>query len=485
MTKRIFENDDFIQMAGGSPLTSTSQNSAATLENINGKVSRLICQYLDILDVVNLARTCKKLLYLAESDIFPKIAQQIQITLVAEDDVAFNNRSDNESESELASTLTMKCLETPFIYIGKFVKQLALSGKIWDWTVSKTLRADCLRTFETILRQCTNLETLCIQDVSFQSEDIHLLKNVTSNLNELNLMLCSGITDEWAIAFQGLPNIKHFTLNGPNEISQDLFENFKLLNSLNINYENCPCAEDLEMIFELIGPSLQKLTLSHFSRTHYHQSIGKMICDKLPKLEHLEIFDNLSIGLNSLIEIPQLKTLTIICIGKSVSSILRKLSERGTIEHLSILDGSIDNNAIAHESPLIFNQLRSFQWMTYSPIGARLLNVLKTLTNSMLPNIESLDVSCWYLKLEESHSLQLLALFESNKTLKSLIFRGKTIENPFAIVKPIIEILRHSTPSRPFLKLNINTIQSGSEEVSHISLYYVKIINLLFLYDFR
>lgn len=220
------------------------------------------------------------------------------------------------------------------------------------------------------------------------------------------------------------------------------------------------------MIFELLGPTLKNLTLSHFSRTRYHQSIAEMINNKLPKLERLEVFDNLSIGLNSLIEIPQLKVLEIICVGKSVSSILRTLSDRDTIEHLLILDGSIDNNAIEKESPLIFNQLRSFQWNTYSPVGARLLNVLKTLTNSLLPNIESLDFSCWYLNLEELHSHQLLALFESKKTLKSLFFRGKTVENPFSIVNPIIEILKNSTPSRPIFKLNINPIQIATEEVT-------------------
>lgn len=441
-----------------------------------------------MVDVVNLAVTCKKLLCFAESDIFPKLAQQIQITMVAEDDVSFIDRPDNESDTELASKLTMKCLEKPFIYIGKFVKQLTLlgSGKFWEWTVSKTIRPECLRTFENILRHCTNLETLCIQDVAFQSTDIHLLKNVTCNLKELKFILCSGITDEWSTTFQGLPNIKKLTLDGPNEISPHVFENFKFLNSLNINYEYCPSAEDLELIFDLVGPTLQNLTLSHFSRLRYHQSIANMIIDKLPKLERLEISDNLTIGLNYLIEIPQLKSLTIICVGKSVSPILRKLSDRDTIEHLSILDGSIDVNEITHESPLIFNKLRSFQWMTYSTVGARLLNILKTLSNSLLPSIESFDFSCWYLKLEDFHTLQLLALLESKQTLKSLTFRGKTIENPFAIVKPVIEILKNSKPSRPILKLNVNKMQIGTEEVSKflMFLYYVNIF-ITFLYNFR
>lgn len=362
----------------------------------------------------------------------------------------------------------MKYLEKPFTYFGNFVKQLTLSGsgKLYEWTVSKTLRAECLR-FETILRQCVNLETLSILDMSFESDDIHLLKNVTSKLKVLKFMLCSGITNEWSTTFQSLPDLEEFTLNGPNEISPwDLFQNFKILNSLNINYENCPKAEDLEIIFELIGHSLKNLTLSHFARTRYHQSITKMIADKLPNLERLEIFDNLSIGLNSLIEIPQLKTLTIICVGKSVSAILKKLSDGNTIEHLSILDGSVDNKEIAQESPLIFNQLKSFQWMTYSTVSERLLNVLKNLTTTLLPNIESFNFSCWYLKLEELHSEQLLLLFESKKTLKSLIFRGKTIDNPFAIVNPIIEILKNSMPTRPMLKLNTNTIKIGAEEVS-------------------
>lgn len=473
MNKRTKISVDDSQPAGGS-----KENSAAstTLDGINGKCFRLICQHLEILDVVNLAITCKKLLLLAESDIFPKTAQQIQITMVAEDDISFINKTDIESETESASKLTMKSLEKPFIYIGNFVKQLTLkgSGKLWEWTVSKTLRAECLRTFETLLRQCPNLETLCIHDVTFQSEDIHLLKNVTSNLKELNFVLCSGITNEWSTTFQGLSNLKQLMLNGPNEIwPEDLFQNFKLLNSLNINYENCPVPEDLEVIFELIGPSLQNLTLSHFSRTPYHQSIPKIILDKLPKLERFEIFDNLTIGLNSLIEIPQLKSMTIICTGKCVSSILRKLSERDTIEEITILDGSIDITAIDRESPLIFNKLKNFQWVTYSTVSARFLNVLKTLTNSLLPNIESFNFSCWYLKLEELHSLQLLALFESKKTLKSLIFRGKSIDNPLAIVNPILEILKNSSPSRPFRKLNINRIQNGTEEVRQMPRLYV------------
>lgn len=89
-------------MAGGSIYDSTtaSQNSAASLDGINEKFLRLICHHLEILDIVNLATTCKKLLYFAEIEIFPKIAQEIQITMIAEDDILFINTSNTESGAQ-------------------------------------------------------------------------------------------------------------------------------------------------------------------------------------------------------------------------------------------------------------------------------------------------------------------------------------------------------------------------------------------------
>lgn len=244
-------------------------------------------------------------------------------------------------------------------------------------------------TFKKVLKLCPNLQSLCITDVSFTNRDADMLMYATSSLKVLKLIRCSEIEDDWSGALKHLTNLTHLTLTGGNETTADFFEYTNNLISLAIDYNSCSEIDALQMIFDKIGLNIKQLKLLNFYplRNDY-QSIVNLIIDKLPKLEHLAIEDDLINELTStLTKLPYLKSLKVYCYSESVNALLRQLSNIGTIEDLNIEMGFY-NKEKRDAPPLVFNKLSSFRLSA----GYTSLEFLNALTKSIMPAILNFDL---------------------------------------------------------------------------------------------
>lgn len=108
----------------------------SALQSINKDCLRQICQYLEIMYVVNLATTCRILRNFAEAVIFPKIAKKLAIG--------------GEEEMQIITSLwlntsvcTPKCLETGFSYFGKFVDEIELAFEPISWCSTEIAMKNC------------------------------------------------------------------------------------------------------------------------------------------------------------------------------------------------------------------------------------------------------------------------------------------------------------------------------------------------------
>lgn len=367
-----------------------------TLDSINDYCLLHIFQKLDIIEAANLAETCKRLKDLANEFVFPKIARHVFIRFVQ------------------LSTMKLRDLEKPFEIFGSFVEKL-------NFTLALPIRPYYIESeIRKILDFCPNLTSLGMREISFTTSDIDILNHVATGLKELKLEECHGITNDWSAALQRFPKLEHITWTGEDK-GANFFKN-KIVPSLAIGLMN---QENVKGIVDH-NASIKQLKLIHLSGTWSwrpdYQFITTLIINKLPKLEILEIEDELSDELtNVLSELPHLRSL-IVFVDKSVNAFLRKVSDIGNIEELQIDYGTYDiedDNA----PPLVFNKLLSFHWRM--PETSELF--LNALTKSQMPVIASLYFSFVVWKRD----VGLSKLFESKKkTLKSMTLSYFDFDNP-------------------------------------------------------
>lgn len=234
---------------------------------------------------------------------------------------------------------------------GKNVKILTLLNLGCDFDV----RSESLRTFKRIIALCPNLIELHLEDIHFKKEDYDTLKNLTTNIKQLTLKRCNGITDDWSDSLKTLTNLEKFTMTDPCNTTANFYKNFKNLSSLSIGYYSYV---DLETIFDTIGYSLQHLKLNNISVSSNVRHIGRLITDKLPKLDRLEISTDLR---DNLTELPHLKSLELHCwhAVHFANPILHILSENEVIENLFInLKFQFEDRK---DMTLICNELLSFE----------------------------------------------------------------------------------------------------------------------------
>lgn len=384
------------------------------LELINHHCFEHICRYLNIIDLTNLAGTCKRLHEFANYLLIPRMAKQVKIRV--RDGISMDQYN-------------LTYLQDYFEIFGGIVEKLTLTSELED------LRQYYLESsFKTILALCPNLKSLCIANVGFVSNDADILFNATRNLRELKLIDCLEITNDWSEALKDLPKLKKITLSGQNEIDADFFMHTNKLISLTIDFTSCSEIETLEMIFDQNGQSIKQLTLLNFyPLCDEYLSITKLIIDKLPRLKNLALENDIDDELaDSLATLPHLKTLTVFACNEKVNDMLRKICEIKTIENLNINNGFYDTND-RNARPLHFKKLRSFRFSSYHSS----FEFLNELTRSMMPVITSFDFD-----FKEHSVIGLLELFESKSTLKSMIIRSMAVEDRFPLIHGIIKIVQ-------------------------------------------
>lgn len=96
------------------------------LESINDDCLRYICQFLNIIDIVNLAATSQRLLYFAEACVFQKKAKTICIKMEMDRRRRPAATLDVPSDRTYSSLLKLENFETALSYVGEFVDNLKI-----------------------------------------------------------------------------------------------------------------------------------------------------------------------------------------------------------------------------------------------------------------------------------------------------------------------------------------------------------------------
>lgn len=483
----------------------------ATIESINNDCLRDIFKYLDLFEAVNLATTCTRFFDFANSDIFPLKAKKINIYMNARivrissytwnfdfDDEEYyegdNEYYDYEDNAYVPNNIFTWMPIFLFDCFGAHVQHLTLqtteaeegfSGYSFSMVMTNGIDTGCLLNFAEVLKLCPNLNSLSIKNVRFPKDAIQTLKSLTSRLDHLELIRCFGITNDWSEALKGNAKLNKLTLIGSNYTSEKFFTNFNSLSELTIGHQSCSSAKSFEVICDLNGHSLEHIKLAHFSKSDNFQTITSLIVDKLPKLKTLAVVEYFTDKLTAMIdELPHLNSLKIFCSDRNVNSLMRKLSDHGNIEYLEFQSGIFNCEKMAQ--PLIFKKLKSFRWIKKYKFESfkNCSGMLIAITESHMPEICNL-----YFGLDlvlENHANELLNLFESKTTLKTLgIMCTRHEFEPSTLFRKIISILKMQ--NREFLTLTLsylycdNEVSNNHDELKNLYLILIQFLSL-FIY---
>lgn len=431
------------------PLSKRFKYNCPSLDTISNDFLLQIWQYLDILDSVNLASTCTRLLSFACDFIFPKQAREMVIQtkdafIYGIDDLVFR------------SQLKMSDLEIPFKRFGSFVEHLALRRMGYRNTIP-TYSARLFVDFEKLLDLCPNLHSLCLNNLEFRNEDVHLFRHVTAGLEELQLVYCSGITNKWSEELNRFTKLQISMISYNGEI----VDIFKLNNLSSLTIDDNPSLSDLGTILNKNAQSLRQLNMKRIS--HDYREITSLIIEKLPNLESLAIELTAELT-NSLPALPHLKSLKLSAYGypmQRVNSLLRKLSDCGTIEDLCIESSFVFDVEDKNEPPLVFKKLQSFA-CSLSECEYGVAPLCKALTKSHMPEVRRFDFSMT--KLIDD----VWPVIESKKTLITLTIEVLSCYDAVKFLQGLFEILKQQKGSRPYLNLNMNGL--SDEGVSNLSI---------------
>lgn len=321
-----------------------------------------------------------------------------------------------------------------------------------------------LCSFEKALEMCPNLKILIIADCALNYKHIKMLKIVIGSLKKLVISFDDSpdCSSDCSALWKELAQLEQITVSCSDNFN-DLLKHCMNIFNLNIFFDDGDLTEkDFADICDRNGHCLQQLALINFTKLAH---IDLLISEKLPNLTTLILHFPSFTSINTLSQLPHLKYLEIYSGPNELKMnlLMRNLSDLGILEELSIR-GSFCYDDDINESPLAYYQLQSFEWQMDRPC----LSLLKAITKSQMPKIT--EFTCrWYPKDfngEKNDSHELFAFIQSKKTLKYITLYW-SCENPFAIVREIIKILK--TQSRPYLSLTFKDFKcNGEEEVSKI-----------------
>lgn len=436
-----------------SPSPSTS-NERACLSNINEYCLLKICQYLNLLDIQSLSSTCSGLREYLHIAILPRLSKSLKLYLTAPTSPVLHANfcvmSRNQAKEQI-------------LRIGEFVEHLSVTSLHKDFVSVETWRH-----FEYILRNCPNLQTLRISSIEF---DTKCLNSVSTQLKEFHLVNSVSSNEDWSEILGKFPELEQLTIDGFHYINEGLLKNCDKLSYVAVN----PSYSDREVISEANGHRIRTFKLYNSEGT---DELLNLIRDKLPNLENLEVEDlNMSWSQPNyrLLEHKSLKKLSLDAGEHGINSILRALSCNGVIERLSIVDGLFDSRNI---ETYTFNKLKMLQWRDQAKFGS-FNDFIKIFTLANMPEIENLYFSYYPVNDTSAHIEQdfdaIVKLVQSKKSLKLLSIRGARVT--FSLVRKLIDMLKaNRSDDRSFLRLDVYKLQTTDEEVNILD----KIINLIY-----
>lgn len=449
----------------GETPSSVCDISSVTLETINDDCLRHIFQYINIVEVGNVARTCSRLLNFAKDVIFSKEAREICIYFLQGEKTA--TLSPPEFSSYF-SKFTLDSLKSSCSVFGEFVEELTFEFKYPEQ------KAKLWQTSLILMAECKYLKTLRISNLHFARNQTHELQDQIErfqNLKELIFLQCHGITNTWCAVSKSHSKIDKLSLSCAfDRITSHFFEYFKNLSSFTIELHPKIMTwniGDFAKMFNNNSHCLQHLKLDGVSDLHGYESIGKMITDKLQKLESVSLKFELTDKSKIFIEIPHLKFLEIYAGERnirSINSVLRKLADIGIIEELKVLGFGFDDED-DNIPPLIFNNLKSI----CCDVPKNVSGFLKSMTKSRMPTLQSFDL--YEMETTEKNRHDLLRFIESKICLNAIWLSLVTCyeDDTFCLLflRQLIEILKKpSTPQRPLINLTIEWIELDEEIVS-------------------
>lgn len=428
-----------------SPSTS---NERASMSNLNEYCLLNVCQYLNLLDIKNLASTCFGLREFLHFAILPKLSKSLKLYLTTPTSPVLHTNfcvmNVNEAKAQI-------------LQIGDYVEHLSVTSLHEDFISPRTWRH-----LEYILQKCPNLQTLRITNVEFETK---CLKSVSTQLKEFHLINCLTSTENWSEIMRGFPELEQLTLDGFHCINDGLLEHCHKLSYLAVNSVN-PVTRELELMSDAKGQRIRTLKLYNFNDMD-SDVILDLIRDKLPNLENLGITDlNMSWReLNyRLFEHRCLKMLCLDARDHGINLMLRTLSLNGAIEELSIKNGLFDGENI---ETYTFNKLKLLQWRDEAEYGC-FINFIKTFTLANMPELQNLYFNYCPFNDSSAHIEQdfneIVKLVQSKKSLKLLSIGGA--HTTFSLVRKIIDMLKvNRSDDRSFLRLDVFTLEINAEEV--------------------
>lgn len=411
-----------------------------SLETINDDCLREILKNLQIMDFVNLARTCERLHQFAKDEMLPKAANQICIVAFIDD--MFMLRT--PSYSQECVEVNADSLEIAFRYFGEFVESLSLTN---------------VRS-EKILPYCHNLKKLNHSLYTYASRENHVLQNQIESIQhliELNL-IGDGVTYQWRSSNCN-SNVTKLTLKTADNIARSFVDYFRNLTSLSLDLTNTTWQFiNFQLFFDNNRHCLKYLKLKNLSGNTVPDVFTRLLTESLPVLEYLEIDFVLSDGTMWLSDLPHLKSVSVIC-RISINPFLRMLSERGIIEDLHIGHGIFDESVA--QPTLNFQKLRTISWS----LEKSWTGILPMLTRSQIPEIQSAK----FMDIKITDLDNLCEFIESKTTLNSISFQFSGGVIPLSFWCRIIRALKATSASRrTILTCRVCPISFEKEVVSKI-----------------
>lgn len=433
------------------------------IQLINDDCLRQIFENLNYMDGVNLSKTCRRLMNFANSDYFPRKTRQIRIDINKKAIVLKGS-----SVKAFKSGLTLHSLESEFNYFQQFVEDLTINLQY----LASPIENDLIWHYtDNITERCKHLKSLRFESWYFTSNQTAELQSHIRglpNLKELHLWQCSGITKNWRADSRATLKIEKLTIRtAEDEIYGNFIDYFRNLFSLTIEIQNRNTLqiEDIAKIFDYNCQSLKHLKLLGLDHVNGYESVGRIIAEKLPKLESLGLGFTITDNSKYMTELPHLKSLELN--GVDSLSLLRTLSDNG-IEELTINDEYFFANIAENGPPLIFNKLQSLR------LTVNATRLLEIITESRMPEIHTFVLHHINYQLRGEYQIpknELLKFVETNKTLKFFrIFFMRDAQCSTDFIRKIIDILKvPCTPKRPFLNMELGRIYLEPEAVSQIA----------------
>lgn len=215
------------------------------------------------------------------------------------------------------------------------------------------------------MQNCPSLQTLRINNASFNKDNEDVLHMIPLHLKGLHLVNCSGVDEIWTLRFTDLIEL---TVSSFSEtFNHDMFKYCKQLSYLDVQRcDSLKAPAQFEQIFQS-NNQIKTLKLNYFGEDTSNYVLNCGIAEKLPNFESLAILDNLprSWFYFRPHQLKHVKILDLKCpMHDFVDPLLRILSECGAIEELTIRDCNLQDDE--YDLPLKFEKLTKLHWTSTS-----------------------------------------------------------------------------------------------------------------------